>query len=207
MPRGNLETIYPRALVLSTVRRAINNLDYKTAFLLCRKHRIDMNLLVDHNRDQFTANVEKFVMDVEDPEYLNLFISGLRDEDVTITMYYGNDKTKLGQNEASPTGKERMKLGKVQGKINTICTTLCDSLQSIDPKKYIYPILTTDTKKTPPDLTKAMSRILEIKKSSLSPVGNETRRPEQPDSGNRCVFITSQEAYQPLDSGACLNVQ
>ena len=92
MPRGNLETIYPRALVLSTVRSALDELNFKTAFLLCRKHRIDMNLLVDHNRTRFMENVEAFVQQVDDPEYLNLFVSGLRDEDVTKTMYPGGGK-------------------------------------------------------------------------------------------------------------------
>ncbi len=49
MPRGNLETIYPRALVLSSVRRALDRVDYKSAFVAMRKHRINLNLLHDHN--------------------------------------------------------------------------------------------------------------------------------------------------------------
>ncbi len=49
MPRGNLETIYPRALVLSSVRRALDRVDYKSAFVAMRKHRINLNLLHDHH--------------------------------------------------------------------------------------------------------------------------------------------------------------
>ena len=49
MPRGNLETISPRALVLSCVRRYLDGVEFKSAFVLMRKHRINMNLIYDHN--------------------------------------------------------------------------------------------------------------------------------------------------------------
>ena len=49
MPRGNLETISPRALVLSCVRRHLDGTEFKSAFVLMRKHRINMNLIYDHN--------------------------------------------------------------------------------------------------------------------------------------------------------------
>ena len=49
MPRGNLETISPRALVLSCVRRHLDWVEFKSAFVLMRKHRINLNLMYDHN--------------------------------------------------------------------------------------------------------------------------------------------------------------
>lgn len=49
MPRGNLETIHPRALVLSMVRRDLDALEFKSAFVTMRKHRINLNLIHDHN--------------------------------------------------------------------------------------------------------------------------------------------------------------
>lgn len=49
MPRGNLETIHPRALVLSKVKKFLDALDYGKAFDLVRRHRISMNILYDHN--------------------------------------------------------------------------------------------------------------------------------------------------------------
>ena len=49
MPRGNLETISPRALVLSCVRRHLDSVEFKSAFALMKKHRINMNLIYDHN--------------------------------------------------------------------------------------------------------------------------------------------------------------
>ena len=49
MPRGNLETVYPRALVLSSVRRHLDQRCYGDAFVTMRKHRINLNLIYDHN--------------------------------------------------------------------------------------------------------------------------------------------------------------
>jgi elongator complex protein 1 len=93
MPRGNLESIYPRALVLSVVRSSLTTLDFKTAFVLCRKHRIDMNLIVDHNPESFMGHVRLFIQQVAEVDYLNLFVSSLRDEDVTVTMYPSSTST------------------------------------------------------------------------------------------------------------------
>lgn len=49
MPRGNLETICPRALVLSKVRRNLDELEFGAAFRCMREHRLNFNLIYDHN--------------------------------------------------------------------------------------------------------------------------------------------------------------
>ena len=49
MPRGNLETIHPRALVIAAIKKWLDALQYGAAFNIMRRHRIDMNLIVDHN--------------------------------------------------------------------------------------------------------------------------------------------------------------
>lgn len=78
MPRGNLETIYPRALVLAGIRQHIENKKYRKAFLACRNHRVDMNILHDHAPEEFVSNVNLFVDQVEKVEYIDLFLSHLR---------------------------------------------------------------------------------------------------------------------------------
>lgn len=78
MPRGNLETIYPRALVLAGIRRSIDRKKYKKAFVACRNHRVDMNILHDHNPREFFTNIEIFVDQLEKIEYIDLFLSQLR---------------------------------------------------------------------------------------------------------------------------------
>ena len=78
MPRGNLETIYPRALVLAGIRESISAKRYKKAFLACRNQRVDLNILHDHAPDEFINDVELFVDQVKKVEYIDLFLSQLR---------------------------------------------------------------------------------------------------------------------------------
>jgi len=78
MPRGNLETIYPRAMVLRGVRRLIEAKKYGEAFVICRNQRVDMNILYDHRPEQFLENVELFLNEVGTATNIDLFISGLR---------------------------------------------------------------------------------------------------------------------------------
>jgi len=80
MPRGNTETVYPRALVLATIRRSLDQLDYRRAFELARTHRIDLNLLHDHHPERFFASVDALLDSVPDPERLDLFLSMLKYE-------------------------------------------------------------------------------------------------------------------------------
>lgn len=85
MPRGNLETIYPRALVLAGIRHSINDRQYKKAFLACRSHRVDMNILHDHDPLAFLANIGIFIDQLEKVEYLDLFLSQLRYDHLSYT--------------------------------------------------------------------------------------------------------------------------
>lgn len=78
MPRGNLETIYPRALVLASIRQHITMKDYRSAFLACRSQRVDMNILHDYAPKQFLANVELVINQLNKVEYIDLFLSQLR---------------------------------------------------------------------------------------------------------------------------------
>lgn len=78
MPRGNLETIFPRALVLPGIRRSIEGKDYRTSFLACRNQRVDMNILYDYAPRQFLENASLFLSQIKKLEYIDLFLSQLR---------------------------------------------------------------------------------------------------------------------------------
>ena len=87
MPRGNLECIQPRALSIAIIGKLLDSLDYLPAFDLMRKQRIYLNLLYDHAPATFMVNAEKFVKDIKKSNWLSLFLSDLKNEDVTKTMY------------------------------------------------------------------------------------------------------------------------
>jgi elongator complex protein 1 len=152
MPRGNLETINPRALVLSKICRALDASQFKDAFLACRKHRIDLNLLIDRNPQAFVSQIELALTQIDQPEYVNLLISGLKAEDVTKTMYASC------HTEHASTGYEK--------NVNDCCNLIQNTLAKMDDKKYLLSILTAYAKKSPPDLGAAMSKILQVKRDS-----------------------------------------
>jgi len=78
MPRGNLETIYPRALVLAAIRRDIQAKRYGDAFLTCRTQRVDMNILHDHLPDLFMDNIGLIVEQLTRVDFIDLLLSSLR---------------------------------------------------------------------------------------------------------------------------------
>lgn len=144
MPRGNLETISPRPLVLAKITHALAKLEYDVAFMLCRRHRVDLNLLVDYDFETFMSSIAKFVVLVANPSYLNLFVTALVDGNVAISMY-----------NISPQGATMP-----SDKVNTICCALRRELEaSHDTTKYLETILTTECKQSPPLLESAMARI------------------------------------------------
>ncbi|KAF9432452.1 hypothetical protein BGZ76_010790 [Entomortierella beljakovae] len=172
MPRGNLETVAPRAMVLSVTRDALDKSDYKTAFLTCRKHRIDLNLLYDHNPKAFMENVAEFVKQIKEVDHLNLFLSFLKSEDVTQTLYplSGSGsllKQPLPQTQVRPSGGKAGYKNAISPelaeKVNRVCDAVRDVLQTMDKKTYINSILTTYVRKSPPDLESALVLLAELK--------------------------------------------
>lgn len=87
MPRGNLEAIHPRTLLISKIKSEIDDRNYREVIETMRKHRINMNILFDHNPEAFLNNLADFVKYVQEPNLLNLFLSELNDDDTTRTFY------------------------------------------------------------------------------------------------------------------------
>ena len=77
MPRGNLESIQPRIILLKEIIQLINDKEYGKSFRILRQNKLDINLIYDTNPDQFLANIDKFVAEVKQVDYLNLFVNSL----------------------------------------------------------------------------------------------------------------------------------
>ncbi|KAI8634173.1 elongator complex protein [Xylariaceae sp. FL1651] len=150
MPRGNLETIFPRAMVVAGIRKLIEALDYKKAFTFCRTQRVDMNILYDHKPEQFLANIGLFLEQVKDPANIDLFLSSLRDEDVTQTMYRDTKAPSSLALTEEPTQPSLASLS--SSKVNTICDTVLSHLQSrkTQDNRTLQNIITANICKTPP---------------------------------------------------------
>lgn len=164
MPRGNLETIYPRALVLAGIRDNINKRNYKNAFLACRNQRVDMNILHDHATQQFLSNVDLFIDQVKKVEHVDLFLSQLREEDVSKTMY----------KETLPGGEHSQVLSVLESseasisKVNRICNAFLDALKN-RTSTHFQNVVTAHVCKAPPDLEAGLTQIagLRSKNSDL----------------------------------------
>ncbi|KAK9461476.1 IKI3 family-domain-containing protein [Lipomyces oligophaga] len=168
MPRGNLETIFPRLLVLQGVRNAIERIDYADAFKACRAHRVNLDILYDYNPSLFKENVEKFVQSLGKVEYLDLFLSGLTSEDVTKTVYREtlNHAESLTSQELAPKLSDlaikENTTEKPKSKINTICDSILAVLLDKYSQTYTQSIITAYVCKEPPDIDSALQLVSEI---------------------------------------------
>ena len=127
MPRGNLEGIQPRIMVLKEVITLINKLEYGKAFRILRQHKIDINLVYDVNPAQFIASIDKFVKEVSQVDYLNLFVNSLskesRGKELEFMMPLSKEDLVRRDHELMVRKFSTKKVVDTD-KINTICDTL-----------------------------------------------------------------------------------
>ncbi|GMK55839.1 hypothetical protein CspeluHIS016_0208950 [Cutaneotrichosporon spelunceum] len=150
MPRGNLETVYPRPLVLAVVRRDILAGEYRSAFLTCRKHRLDLNILYDLAPQRMMDALPSFFEQIPEPDYLNLFVSQLNSDDSSVVLYK-DLKRDVGRASVPAT------------KVNDVCDALRVLVEE-DTVKYVETILTTHLCKQPPDYEAGLRVLLHVQK-------------------------------------------
>jgi hypothetical protein len=78
MPRGNLEIVHPRALLLRQVQHLVVSSDFPEAFALCRKHRIAFTCLLADDVTPLLASLDTFIDVVDQPDHISLFLQNLR---------------------------------------------------------------------------------------------------------------------------------
>lgn len=162
MPRGNLETIYPRAMVLAGIRQLINELEYGKAFLHCRTQRVDMNILYDHKPEQFLSNVGLFLDQLNDVAHIDLFLASLREEDVTETMYKDTKDTKPETSAGGlPEGPTTNTTKAATSKVNSVCDSILKTLQSRKGTN-LQNIITANVCKNPPALEDGLQVVAEL---------------------------------------------
>ncbi|CAL1294302.1 unnamed protein product [Larinioides sclopetarius] len=155
MPRGNLETIHPRALVLSAICKYLDNLQFENAFDVAKRQRIDLNILYDHNPQQFLNHVDKVIDQIHASSDLNLLLASLKNEDVRLTMYPLSFKEFVPDNTST-----------LSNKINVICDAFRKVLDAKRDNKYYHTLLATYVKKDPSELDQALIRLKAFKDSN-----------------------------------------
>lgn len=169
LPRGNLEGIHPRSLVLPHLMTLISSQQhYGEALRLMRKQKVDLNLLVDMNPNQFISNCHIFIQQVQavnhNLDYLNLFISSLQNENVTQTKYPIPSWFKSTDGSIN-TEKEVFDYNQ---KVNILCQTMRNVMMESTTamEDYLLPILSTFAKENPPKLQDALTLIRDNTTSS-----------------------------------------
>ncbi|XP_034546427.1 elongator complex protein 1-like [Notolabrus celidotus] len=172
MPRGNLETVHHRALLLAQLRRWLDGLRFRDAFESMRKLRINLNFIYDHNPKVFLENIETFIAQLDSLNHINLFLTELKEEDTTSIMY-PRPEGGLIQTPPAVSG---------QKKVDVVCDAFKSAMESMDPNKFFLSILTAHVKKTVPELETALQKVHELR---VNP-------PEAPDA------VSAEEALKYL---------
>uniref|UniRef100_A0AAX7VC62 Elongator complex protein 1 n=1 Tax=Astatotilapia calliptera TaxID=8154 RepID=A0AAX7VC62_ASTCA len=150
MPRGNLETIHHRALVLAQLRKWLD----RYAFECMRKLRINLNFIYDHNPKAFLENIETFIKQLSSINHINLFLTELKEEDTTGSMYPRSESSPV---QPQPASKQK--------KVDVVCDALRSVMDSMDPNKFCLSILTAYVKKTVPELEIALQKVHELREN------------------------------------------
>ncbi|ETV99331.1 hypothetical protein H310_08058 [Aphanomyces invadans] len=148
MQRGNLEGISPRPLLLALLRSLLVRQDYAPALELCRKHRIDMNVLVDVNPGTFLAHIPEWIEAIPKRscvDRLCLFVTNLHPTDVCATKF----PALQGLNSAV--------MDPAWDKVVQVCTALRTVMAELNHDFYMLALLTCDAKLL--DLDAALQRL------------------------------------------------
>ncbi|XP_053960279.1 elongator complex protein 1 [Anastrepha ludens] len=156
MPRGNLEVISPRVLALEIIGKQLDQKRYSEAFNILRKQRINLNILCDHNMISFVQNVTIFLSQITNPNWLNLFLTDLQNEDFSKTMYASNY---TAAHQVYPDGF------KIESKVAYLCALLCARMAEINKERFRLPIITAYVKTG--KLEQALQLIWQVKKEQI----------------------------------------
>eukprot|EP00002_Diphylleia_rotans_P026807 TRINITY_DN5361_c0_g1_i1.p1 TRINITY_DN5361_c0_g1~~TRINITY_DN5361_c0_g1_i1.p1 ORF type:complete len:1221 (-),score=246.17 TRINITY_DN5361_c0_g1_i1:42-3704(-) len=147
MPRGNLEGICPRAILIRYICKMLDRKEYGKAFLEMRRQRVDLNLIYDYDPVAFCDDIDMVINQLDNVDYVNLLISSMRDEDTMPVMF------------ATVQAKSKSPAPSDTSKVNHICDLIRASLTRIDDKRYFLSIITTLAKRNPPLLEETLEII------------------------------------------------
>lgn len=175
MPRGNLETIYPRALVVAGIRQHLDDKNFRAAFLACQNHQVDMNIIHDYRPALFMNNITLFIEQVRKVSRIDLFLSKLSEENVSETLYndtlsksgardLGEDKLILGSHGLTNSTVNHVANEAQDSKVNRVCKAFLSCLQ---PRisKHLQNIITAHVCRRPPDLVSALALVASLRKT------------------------------------------
>jgi elongator complex protein 1 len=162
MPRGNLEVIYPKLLMFYEIQRLIKKeRNFMAAYKEIRRHKLDMNLIVDVCPKIFKEEVENgnIMKTFRKTDDINLILNSLEKE-------VSPDLSYITSSEELQTIKNFVELVSRpygENKVNYICHLLRDSMNK-EQDHFILSIIMTYTRQQPPQLEDALQLVQNLQK-------------------------------------------
>ena len=185
MPRGNLETVAPKALVLPACACALRAGRYADAYALAAKQRVDLNLIVDYGWPKFVSAAEDFVADVDSPDAVMELLEALTNDDVTAPGGIYEELARLYPPRAN-SGDEAEVVG---DKVQATCSAIRAAVERRGvSERWELAILTSYASGDDPDLSTALRRVAVIRQRELDhAAANATLVSSPPPRGSRAV--------------------
>ncbi|KAL8518812.1 hypothetical protein ACS0TY_009965 [Phlomoides rotata] len=196
--RGNLECVFPRKLVFTSIINALAQGRFKDALHMVRRHRIDFNLIVDHCGWQaFIGSAADFVMQVNNLNHITEFACAIKHENVMEALYRNyaslpclkGDKS-LAYSEPKGTDSDN----KVSSVLMAIRKALEEQIEETPARELC--ILTSLAKSSPPALEEALRRIKVVRELELSAAADPKRLlyPSSEESLKHLLWLSDSEA-------------
>ncbi|KAL2558017.1 Elongator complex protein 1 [Forsythia ovata] len=196
--RGNLECVYPRKLVLTSIVNALVQKRFRDALFMVRRHRIDFNVIVDHCGWQaFLQSAAEFVKQVNNLSYITEFVCAMKNEDVMEILYKNcmslpcikEDKSVV---RGGPKGLDGN--NKVSSVLMAIRKALEEQIEESPARELC--ILTTLARNDPPALEEALGRIKVIRDRELSETDDTLRvyYPSAEESLKHLLWLSDSDA-------------
>ncbi|GFS32050.1 IKI3 family protein [Actinidia rufa] len=196
--RGNLECIYPRKLVLSSIIHALIQGRFRDGLLMVRRHRIDFNVIIDHCGWQaFLQLAPEFVRQVNSLAHITEFVCSIKKENIMETLY--KNYVSLPCLKGAKVVEARNFEGfDANNKISSVLLAIRKALeeQGVESPARELCILTTLARSDPPALEEALKRIKVIREMEL--VGSDDAKrmsyPSAEESVKHLLWLSDSEA-------------
>lgn len=196
--RGNLECIYPRKLVLSSICNALVQQRFRDALLMLRRHRIDFNVIVDHCGWQlFLQSASEFVRQVKSLNYITEFVCAIKNENIMETLY--KKFNCLPFLKEAREVQARCSVGSdATDKVSSILRAIRKALEEQLPESPSRElcILTTLARSDPPALEEALERVKVIREMELLGADDPRRTsyPSAEEALKHLLWLSESEA-------------
>ncbi|KAH7415104.1 hypothetical protein KP509_14G027500 [Ceratopteris richardii] len=193
--RGNLETVYPRTLVIGSIVGALCDSKFNEAMLLARRHRINLNVLIDFlGWECFVQRCVYFVRQIKNLSHITELVCAVSNGNLAENAYQDLLAPFL-KDMGDQSAKDDHNIKPFQGsKIQCIMHAIRKALEdevSMSPKRELC-ILTTMAYCDPPELEAALTRVKKIREEELSQIILED------DADTQSKMLSAEEALKHL---------